>query len=213
MLHTSKRACRMGLTIHFPYSLPLKMAVHIQTYAEICRNCLPGDVTCTPFISMVSSPDLIWSVYHFQCNGSLSVHDSESNPHWNKFWVWNQDWNIRGLSMFSWGSAVSWTFIALVLAKIHKEAVWLFPDNWKDIDKLFHTLHRWLIVSLTTYWPLSSCYQVWTVSLRSEVQLTTVAVLPLQLVWLWLHHFTAWLVMDINSLVPIPHLEHISLPL
>ena len=58
----------MGLTVHFPYSLPLKMAAHIQKYAEICRNCLPCDITCTPFISMVSSPDLIWSVYHFQYN-------------------------------------------------------------------------------------------------------------------------------------------------
>ena len=29
----------IGLTVQFPYSLSLKM--HIQKYAEICRNCLP----------------------------------------------------------------------------------------------------------------------------------------------------------------------------
>ena len=41
-----------------------------------------------------------------------------------------------GWSMFSWGSAVSCTFISLVLAKTHKEAMWVFPDSWEDIDKL-----------------------------------------------------------------------------
>ena len=51
MLHTSKRAHRIGLTVHFPYSLPLKMAARIRKYAEICRNCLPSDVTCTPSIA------------------------------------------------------------------------------------------------------------------------------------------------------------------
>ena len=35
MLHTSKRAHRIGLTVHFPYSLPLKVAAYIQKYAEI----------------------------------------------------------------------------------------------------------------------------------------------------------------------------------
>ena len=29
------------------------------------------------------------------------------------------------------------TFISLVLSKTHKEAMWVFPDSWKDIDKLF----------------------------------------------------------------------------
>ena len=41
MLHTLKRARRIGLTVHFPYSLPLKMVARIRKYAEICRNWLP----------------------------------------------------------------------------------------------------------------------------------------------------------------------------
>ena len=45
MLHTLKQARRIGLTVHFPYSLPLKMAAQqrllrcndevMQKYAEI----------------------------------------------------------------------------------------------------------------------------------------------------------------------------------
>ena len=45
MFHTSKRAHRVGLTVHFLNSLPLKMAAHytevyrsIQKYAEVCRS-------------------------------------------------------------------------------------------------------------------------------------------------------------------------------
>ena len=34
--------------VHFSYSLPLKMAVRIQKYAEICRNCLPGTSHACP---------------------------------------------------------------------------------------------------------------------------------------------------------------------
>ena len=48
MLRASKRAHRTGLTINFP--LPLKMTAHIRKYTEICRNFLPGDVTCTPHV-------------------------------------------------------------------------------------------------------------------------------------------------------------------
>ena len=34
--------------VHFSYSLPLKMAVRLQKYAEICRNCLPGTSHACP---------------------------------------------------------------------------------------------------------------------------------------------------------------------
>ena len=50
-----KQAHRIGLTIHFPYSLPLKMVAHIWKYAEICRNCLLDYVTCTPSIGLSMS--------------------------------------------------------------------------------------------------------------------------------------------------------------
>ena len=47
MLHTSKRACRIGPAVQFSYSVPFKMAAHMWKYAEI----LPAnDVTCTPSI-------------------------------------------------------------------------------------------------------------------------------------------------------------------
>ena len=40
MLRTLKQAHRIGLSVQFSYSLLFKMAVHIQKYAKICRNCL-----------------------------------------------------------------------------------------------------------------------------------------------------------------------------
>ena len=47
-----------GLTVHFPYSKWWHM--HIQNYVEICRNCLPGDVTCTTLdLSLVNSSTII----------------------------------------------------------------------------------------------------------------------------------------------------------
>ena len=36
---------------------------------------------------LVSSPDLIRRVYHFHYN----ARDTESDPHWGWFWVWDRD--------------------------------------------------------------------------------------------------------------------------
>ena len=44
-------------------------------------------------ISLVSSPDLIWYVYHFQYN----AQDTESDPRWGWFWVWDRDYDWSGL--------------------------------------------------------------------------------------------------------------------
>ena len=56
-----------GLTVHFPYSKWWHM--HIQNYVEICRNCLPGDVTCTTLdLSLVnSSTQIIIFMAILQC--------------------------------------------------------------------------------------------------------------------------------------------------
>ena len=59
MLPTSKRARRIGLTIHFPKSLPLKMTACVQKYAKICRNCLLDDIKCTPSVATYSTTDFI----------------------------------------------------------------------------------------------------------------------------------------------------------
>ena len=40
-----------------------------------------------PHPALVSSPDLIRGVYHSTCN-------TESDPHWGWFWVWNQDYTL-----------------------------------------------------------------------------------------------------------------------
>ena len=38
---------------------------------------------------LVSSPDLIWRVYRLQYN--VRENDTESDPRWGWFWVWDQD--------------------------------------------------------------------------------------------------------------------------
>ena len=39
-------------------------------------------------VRVVSSPDLIQCIYRFQYN---TWRDTESNPHWGWFWVWDRD--------------------------------------------------------------------------------------------------------------------------
>ena len=41
---------------------------------------------------VVSSLDLIRRVYRFQYNAWENVRDTESDPHWSWFWVWDRDY-------------------------------------------------------------------------------------------------------------------------
>ena len=48
-------------------------------------------------LKLVSSPDFIRRVYHFQYNAC----DTKSDLRWDWFWVWNQDYVKTGLNIFA----------------------------------------------------------------------------------------------------------------
>ena len=43
-------------------------------------------------LNVVSSPDLIRHVYRLQYNPSFPTLDTESDPRWGWFWVWDRDY-------------------------------------------------------------------------------------------------------------------------
>ena len=59
------------------------------------RMKVPKSHTCKEtsetILPLVSSPDLIRCVYHFQYNAW--ENNTESDPHWGWFWVWDQDYS------------------------------------------------------------------------------------------------------------------------
>ena len=63
-MHALYLEVNISLAVQFSYSLPLKMAVHIWKYAEICRNCLLVTSHACPLYLMASMfwPDDNWSI-------------------------------------------------------------------------------------------------------------------------------------------------------